>query len=91
MKAIMVTVDDGIHRRARIKAAELDTSVSAVLREFLIRWSGEETEFERLERLGRLQDVTLNDIDTFSAGDRLSRDDVHSRGPVRGHRRAPHP
>ena len=88
MKAITVTVDDDIHRRARIKAAELDTSVSAVLREFLIRWSGEETDFERLERL---QNATLNDIDTFGAGERLPRDHVHSRGPVRRRRRAPRP
>ena len=80
MKNITVTIDDDVHRRARIRAAERDTSISAVVREFLIRWSGEETEFERLKRL---QNETLNDIDTFRAGDRLPRDDIHSRGRVR--------
>ena len=80
MKNITVTVDDDVHRRARIRAAERDTSVSAVVREFLIHWSGEETEFERLKRL---QNETLNDIDTFRAGDRLPRDDIYSRGRVR--------
>ena len=80
MKNITVAVDDEIHRRARIRAAERDTSVSAVVREFLIDWSGEETEFERLKRL---QNETLSAIDRFRAGDRLSRDDIHSRDGIR--------
>ncbi|MCY4348564.1 MAG: hypothetical protein OXC25_01775 [Thiotrichales bacterium] len=80
MKNITVSIDDEIHRRARIKAAERDTSVSAVVREFLIDWSGEETEFERLKRL---QNETLNAIDRFRAGDRLSRDDIRSRDGIR--------
>ena len=80
MKNITVTVDDDIHRRARIRAAERDTSVSAVVREFLIRWSGEETEFERLKRL---QNETLGNIDTFRAGDRMPREDVYRRGRLR--------
>lgn len=80
MKNITVSVDDHVHRRARIKAAERDTSVSAVVREFLINWSGEETEFERRKRM---QNETLDSIDSFRAGDRLSREDLHRRGPVR--------
>ena len=80
MKNITVTVDEDIHRRARIKAAERDTSVSAVVREFLIRWSGEETDFERRKRL---QNETLNSIDTFRAGDRLPREDIYPRGRIR--------
>ena len=35
MKNITVSVDEEIHRMARIRAAELDTSVSALVREFL--------------------------------------------------------
>ena len=80
MKNITVTVDEDVHRRARIKAAELDTSVSAVVREFLSRWSGEETEFERRKRL---QNETLKEIKLFRAGDRLSREDAHRRGLFR--------
>ena len=80
MKNITVTVDDDIHRLARIKAAERDTSVSAVVREFLIRWSEEETEFERRKRL---QNETLDNIDTFRAGDRLAREDIYRRGRLR--------
>ena len=80
MKNITVAIDEDIHRRARIKAAERGTSVSAAVREFLIRWSGEETEFDRRKRL---QQETLRGIDTFRAGDRLSREEVHRRGRLR--------
>ena len=80
MKNITVSIGDDIHRRARIRAAELETSVSAVVREFLIRWSGEETEFERLKRL---QDQTLDAIGAFRAGDRLPREAIHDRGVLR--------
>ncbi len=80
MKNITVSVTDEVHRRARVRAAERGTSVSAAVRDFLIRWSGEETEFDRRRRL---QDETLGDIDTFRAGDRLPREEVHRRGGLR--------
>ena len=35
MRNITVSVDDETHRRARIRAAELDTSVSALVRTYL--------------------------------------------------------
>ena len=35
MKNITVSVDEETHRLARIRAAELDTSVSALVRDFL--------------------------------------------------------
>ena len=80
MKNITVAVGDDVHRRARIRAAERGTSVSAAVREFLVRWSGEETDFDRRKRL---QTETLRSIATFRAGDRLSRDEVHRRGSLR--------
>jgi plasmid stability protein len=76
MKNITVSIDDETHRRARIRAAEVGTSLSAAVREFLISFAGEETEFERRKRL---QDQTLASIGSFSAADRLSRDEVHER------------
>ena len=80
MKNITVTVGEDVHRRARIRAAERGTSVSAAVRDFLIRWSGQETEFDRRKRL---QNETLRDVDTFRAGDRLSREEIHRRGGLR--------
>ena len=51
MKNITVTLDDETYRRARIKAAEMDTSVSALVKKYLSRLGSEESEFERLQRL----------------------------------------
>lgn len=80
MKNITVSLDDETHRRARVRAAELDTSVSAVVRRFLIEFAGGETDFERRKRL---QDQTLSSIRAFRAGERLSREEVHRRDAIR--------
>lgn len=76
MKNITVTLDDETYRRARIRAAELDTSVSALVKRYLVDLAGSETEFERLEKLER----TLRDrVVAFRASDRLARDKIHER------------
>lgn len=79
MKNITVTVDDEVYRRARVKAAEESTSVSAMVRAFLLKVTGEESDFERRKRLQR---ETIASIRAFSAGDRLSREEIHSRGAL---------
>jgi len=69
-------VDDETYRRARIRAAELDTSVSALVRRYLIDLAGSESEFERLEKL----ELELRErIKAFRANDRLPRDAIHAR------------
>lgn len=80
MRNITVSVDDEVYRRARVRAAELDTSVSAVVRELLTRFATEDAEFDR--RL-RLQRDTLSSIRSFRASDRLSRDEAHDRNALR--------
>lgn len=77
MKNITVSLPDDLHRRARVRAAEKDTSVSAVVRDFLSRYAQEESDFERRKRL---QAEVLSTVRAFRAGDRLTRDDVHRRG-----------
>jgi plasmid stability protein len=77
MKNITVTVDDETYRRARMKAAEQDTSVSALVKRFLTELVAGESEFDRLKREER---ELRERIHAFRAGDRLSRDDVHERG-----------
>jgi plasmid stability protein len=76
MKNITVTVDDETYRQARIKAAERETSVSALVRDFLASLARDETTFERLAREEKEIRARIKD---FSAGDRLSRDEVHER------------
>jgi plasmid stability protein len=77
MKNITVTLDDDTYRRARIIAAQRETSVSALVRGFLIELASGESETERLKR----QERELRErITNFRASDRLSRDEVHDRG-----------
>jgi hypothetical protein len=77
MKNITVSVDDETYRRARVKAAEQDTSVSALVRKFLAELAGSESDIERLKREER---EIRERIRVFRATDRLTRDDVHGRG-----------
>jgi len=80
MKNLTVSLPDEIYRRARIRAAEQDTSVSALVREFLSGLGAEESDFERRKRL---QKEVLATIRSFRAGDRLTRQKVHDRHAVR--------
>ena len=77
MKNITVSVDDETYRRARVRAAQQETSVSALVRRFLTELAAEESEAERLKRQ---EQALRQQIRQFSATDRLARDDVHGRG-----------
>jgi len=76
VKNITVSVADDIYRTARIRAAELGKSVSALVAEYLNSLSEREAEFSRLEAKQR---GVQNEIRRFRARDRLSRDEVHDR------------
>jgi hypothetical protein len=76
MKNITVSVQEEIYRRARIKAAERDTSVSALVKNFLVELASEESDSGRLEREER---ELRAGIRAFTAGNRLARDDLHER------------
>jgi plasmid stability protein len=80
VRNITVSVPEEIYRRARIRAAARDTSVSALVRDFLTSLGDEEPEFERRKRL---QAEVLQSIRNFRAGDRLSRDEAHDRDALR--------
>jgi plasmid stability protein len=80
VKNITVSLPDEVYRRVRIRAAELDKSVSALVREFLLQLGEEESDFERR---ARLQDEILGTIKNFRAGDRLPRDAAHERHGIR--------
>jgi len=76
MKNITVSVDDDVYRLARIKAAERDTSVSALVKDFLSGLAADEGDFERLAREEQELRARIKD---FSAGNRLSRDELYER------------
>jgi uncharacterized protein YdaU (DUF1376 family) len=77
MKNITVSVDDETYRRARMKAAEQDTSVSALVKAFLADLAEDESDTDRLRREER---ALRAQIKTFRAADRLPRDQMHQRG-----------
>jgi plasmid stability protein len=80
VKKITVSLPDDVYRKARIRAAESDTSVSALVRTFLIEIVENHSDFERRKRL---QDDTIASIRRFSSSDGLGRTDIHDRDAVR--------
>jgi plasmid stability protein len=87
MKVISVAVDDETHRLARIKAAQKGTSMSAMLRDYLLQileeagdWPPEETEPQRRTRM--LDEVMARfeaEGVGLSASERLSREELYDR------------
>ena len=76
MRNITVSLDDETYIRARVAAAERDSSVSALVKAFLEQLASQETETERLKRLER---EIRSRIVSFCASDRLSREELHNR------------
>lgn len=84
MKNITVSVDADLYHRARVRAAQKQSTISALVREFLLRLVQEEPEFERLRReqneiIARIRKSHPG----FSATKRVPRDEVHRRSAVR--------
>ena len=87
MKNITVAVDDETYRSARIRAAELDTTVSALVREYLRLLSVRQDEESRAEtvpeRRGRLLREVVADFDArglaLRVADNLSREELYER------------
>jgi NADH:ubiquinone oxidoreductase subunit D len=80
MPNITVTVSEGTYRRARVRAAEIDTSVSAIVAKALDEFAKGGTSVEiRRKRLEALRERTGH----FSASARLSREDLYAKRPGR--------
>lgn len=77
MKNITVSIPEDVYRRARVRAAERGTSVSALVAGFLASLDDRDAERKRLERQ---QEEIVAKIKRFSASTRLSRDELHQRG-----------
>jgi hypothetical protein len=50
MANLTITVDEGVLRRARIRALEQGTSVNAVLSQLLTSWAGDDAAAEAIQR-----------------------------------------
>jgi len=94
VRNITVSVDEETHRLARIRAAELDTSVSALVRDFLSDLArgqpggpgAPRRETER-ERRARMLDEVVADITANGGGlrmaDNLPRESLYDRDALR--------
>lgn len=76
MVYLTIAIDDETLRRARIRALELDTSVNALLRDYLQAFAGDDRMFAR-HRIVEGADVNAQRL---GFGDRTwTRDDLHER------------
>ena len=87
MKNITVSIDDETYRRSRMKAAEVGTSVSALVRSFLVSLVQGGSQEDGFRQLMRLQDETVRAIRKRGAGlrsiDNLHREALHDRDALR--------
>jgi plasmid stability protein len=75
VKNITVSLDDETYRRARVKAAEMDTSVSALVKQYLSDLAAGESEFERLKKM---EQALRQQVTAFRAADRIARSGARS-------------
>ena len=80
MKNITVSLPDDVYRNARIRAAERDTSVSALVREFLTAMG---SEANRRRTIAEVVQSIRAAHPNFRASDRLDRDSLHERNALR--------
>lgn len=89
MKKITVSVDDETHRLVKMKAAEMETSVSGLVRDYLTNLTKEGTEEAAMG--GEEPEKTLGEIISaiFTRGggldprDNLTREELHDRNAFR--------
>lgn len=82
MSNLTITVDEHTLKRARIRALEQDTSVNAVLREYLECYAG--TEHLRRDVVQKILDIS-DTAESGRGGRTWSREELHER---RGNRQA---
>jgi plasmid stability protein len=73
---VTLALDDALLRKARVKAVHEQTSVNAVIREFLAGWVRDED--ERAAAVGRAR-AALDSAEYRSGGVAWTRDDLHQR------------
>lgn len=87
MRNITVSVDDEIYRQARIRAAEMDTSVSALVREYLrdltsddpLAQSRETASQRRMRGILKVREDIRRTSPGFRVADNVPRKDLYDR------------
>ncbi|MBX6765309.1 MAG: hypothetical protein IRY88_16820 [Rubrobacteraceae bacterium] len=87
MANLTITVDDETLKKARMRALEEDTSVNAVLREYLEEYAGRRR--ERREAGRRLLELAEGSCMSSEGKGLPGRDDLHDRKITRGRSAGP--
>lgn len=77
MKNLTVSLPDDVYRAARVRAAERDTSLSALVADLLRSFAGDDE--LRFRKLAEQEQAIREQIGGFRAGDRLGREELHDR------------
>jgi plasmid stability protein len=80
---ITVSVPDDVYRAARIRAAERDTSVSALVAEFLGSLSAHEAAEREAKFAAQWEEVRSKVSKDFKMSDNLSREELYDRAARR--------
>ena len=87
MKNITVAVDDETYRLSCARAEKTGTSVSELIRLYLVSLAEDEDAAAEFERLRAVQDETLREIhargEEFRAADNLPREALYERDALR--------
>lgn len=87
MRNITVSVDEDTYRQARIRAAEMDTSVSALVREYLRTLTNDSDEAQsretasqrRMRRISEVREEIGRNNPNFRAADNVPREELYDR------------
>ncbi|MBA2352003.1 MAG: hypothetical protein H0V78_09535 [Burkholderiales bacterium] len=80
MKNVTVSIPEEIYRRARVKAAADNTSVSKVVSQFLENYGAEE---ERIAAARAQMETLFRKVKRFGVGKKIPRQEIHVRRRVR--------
>jgi hypothetical protein len=80
VKNVTVAIPEEIYRRARIKAAAEDTSVSKVVSQFLESYAADE---ERIAAARAQMETLFRKVRRFGVGKKISREQIHARRRIR--------
>ncbi len=81
MANLTLTIDDGVLRRARVRAVLEGTSVNAVVRDLLERYAGDAQGEEAMRRI--LDAARRSRASSGPGGRTWTRDDLHDRARLR--------
>jgi plasmid stability protein len=86
VKNITVSVPDEVYHAARVRAAEMGTSVSATVRAYLVKLASQPDKFEESRvRMNTLLEQVHREYASLDSSRELTREELHDRDALRRH------